>query len=80
MSTDSARADTLWLAGLCVARTGAAMMFMAYPAILPIVQREWELSGTAAGSISSAFLIGTALSLAVLSALTDWVGARTVFL
>lgn len=80
MSPGSPRAETLWLAGLCVARTGAAMMFMAYPAILPIVQREWELSATAAGSISSAFLIGTALSLAVLSVLTDWVGARTVFL
>lgn len=47
--------DTLWLAGLCGARAGAAMMFMAYPAVLPIVQREWQLSGTAAGSISSAF-------------------------
>ncbi len=80
VSPGSPRAETLWLAGLCVARTGAAMMFMAYPAILPIVQREWELSATAAGSISSAFLIGTALSLAVLSVLTDWVGARTVFL
>ena len=45
--------DTLWLAGLCGARAGAAMMFMAYQAVLPIVQREWQLSGTAAGSISS---------------------------
>ncbi|MFQ5898039.1 MAG: nitrate/nitrite transporter [Candidatus Methylomirabilia bacterium] len=80
MSASSRRADTLWLAGLCTARTGASMMFMAYPAILPIVQREWELSGIAAGSISSAIQLGTAVSLATVSALADWVGARRVFL
>jgi MFS family permease len=74
------RADTLWLAGLCAARVGASMMSMAYPAVLPVVQREWGLSGTAAGSISSAFQLGTAVSLAVLSALADRVGARQVFL
>jgi hypothetical protein len=45
------RSDNLWLAGLCGARMGAAMMFMAYPAILPIVVREWGLSGTAAGAL-----------------------------
>lgn len=75
----SVRSDNLWLAGLCGARVGAAMMFMAYPAVLPIVQREWGLSGTAAGSISSAFQISSAISLAVVSALIDRVGARAVF-
>jgi len=74
------RSDNLWLAGLCGARMGAAMMFMAYPAVLPIVVREWGLSGTAAGSISSGFQISTAISLAVVSVLIDRVGARTVFL
>ena len=72
--------DTLWLAGLCGARASAAMMFMAYPAILPIVQREWQLSGTAAGSISSAFQLVGAVSLAILSALIDRVGARPILL
>ncbi|MFQ5830246.1 MAG: nitrate/nitrite transporter [Candidatus Methylomirabilia bacterium] len=80
MAALSPRTDTLWLAGLCAARTGASMMFMAYPAVLPMIQQEWELSGTAAGSISSASRFGTAVSLAVLSALADRVGARTVFL
>ncbi len=70
----------LWLAGLCAARTGASMMYMAYPAVLPIVQREWGLTGTQAGSISSAFQFGSAISLAVLSALADRMGARRVFL
>lgn len=76
----SLRSDTLWLASLCGARMGAAMMFMAYPAVLPIVQREWELSGVAAGSISSGFQISSAISLAVVSAMIDRVGARSLFL
>lgn len=80
MSASSDRADMLWLAGLCAARIGASVMYMAYPAVLPILQREWGLSATAAGSISSAFQLGVAISLAVVSALADRVGARTVFL
>ncbi|MBI3030939.1 MAG: MFS transporter [Candidatus Rokubacteria bacterium] len=74
------RSDTTWLAGICAARTGASMMSMAYPAILPIVQREWGLSATAAGSISSGFQFGTAFALVVVSTLADRVGARIVFL
>jgi len=80
MSAESRHADTSWLLSLCAARMGASMMFLSYPAVLPIVQREWELSGTAAGSISAAFLLIGAVSLAVLSALMDRVGARPVFL
>lgn len=55
-------------------------MFMAYPAVLPILQHEWELSGTAAGSISSAFQICSAVSLAVVSAMIDRVGAKPVLI
>lgn len=79
VSAPSNRADTLWLAGLCAARVGASVMYMAYPAVLPILQREWNLSATAAGSISSAFQLGVAISLTVVSALADLVGASTVF-
>lgn len=71
--------DARWLFGLCAARMGAAVMYMAYPTILSVVQREWELSATAAGSISSAFQFGTALSLVALSLLADRLGARVVF-
>src|SRR5262249_10871437 len=41
---------------------------------------EWSLSGTAAGSIASAFQIAYAVSLMGCSALADRVGARRVFL
>lgn len=72
--------DTLWLAGVCAARLGSSLPFLAYAGVLPLLQAEWGMSATAAGSISSAFQLGYAASLVVLSALADRVGARRVFL
>jgi len=56
------------------------MVYIAYAATLPVLQREWGLSGTAAGSIASAFQIAYAVSLMGCSALADRLGARRVFL
>ena len=56
------------------------MIYIAYAATLPIVQREWSLSGIAAGSIASAFQAAYAVSLMGCSALADRVGARRIFL
>ena len=72
--------DTLWLVGLCAARAFGSTMAMAYPAVLSVVQEEWGLSATAAGSISSAYQIGTAVSLVVVSALADYMNPRVVFI
>jgi MFS family permease len=55
------------------------MVYIAYAATLPVLQHEWRLSGTAAGSIASAFQIAYAVSLMGCSALADRVGARRVF-
>ncbi|HEV8458947.1 MAG TPA: MFS transporter, partial [Methylomirabilota bacterium] len=55
-------------------------MFMAYPTILSVVKPEWGLSYTAAGSISSGFQLGTALSLVLVSALADYVNPRALFI
>jgi MFS family permease len=52
---------------------------MAYPAVLSVVQKEWGLSATAAGSISSAYQIGTAVALVVVSVLADYLNPRLVF-
>lgn len=71
--------DTLWLAGLCAARATGSTMAMAYPAVLAVVQMEWKLSSAAAGSISSAYQIGTAVSLVFVSALADYLNPRLVF-
>src|SRR5262249_27859586 len=56
------------------------MVYIAYAATLPVLQREWLLSGTAAGSIASAFQIAYAISLMGCSALADRVGTRRGFL
>lgn len=70
----------LWLAGLCLSRLLCQTITMTYPAVLPLVQREWRMSGAEAGSISSAFQIGHGVSLWILSSLADRVGSRAVYL
>lgn len=69
-----------WLLAICVSRVGAYMVYIAYAAALPVLQREWQMSGTAAGSIASSFQIVYAISLMGCSELADRVGARRVFL
>jgi MFS family permease len=69
-----------WLLAICVSRVGAYMVYIVYAATLPVLQHEWRLSGTAAGSIASAFQVAYAVSLMGCSALADRVGARRVFL
>jgi MFS family permease len=68
-----------WLLAICVSRVGAYTVYIAYAATLPVLQHEWQLSGTAAGSIASAFQVAYALSLMGCSTLADRVGARRVF-
>jgi MFS family permease len=74
------RSDALWLAGICAARVGASVPYLLYAGVLPLLQTEWAMSATAAGSIASAFQIGYAGSLVLLSSLADRVGARRIFL
>ena len=47
------RSDTLWLAGICAARLGSSVPYLAYAGVLPLLQAEWAMSATAAGSIAS---------------------------
>jgi MFS family permease len=68
-----------WLAALCLSRTLIAFNFIVYAACLPVLQREWGMTATAAGSIASAFQLGYGASLLVASWLADRVGARNVF-
>lgn len=68
-----------WLGAICLSRVGSFMVYIAYAATLPVLQREWHLSGTAAGSIASSFQMAYAVSLMGCSALADRIGARQVF-
>ncbi len=69
-----------WLHGLCLARVLLYANFMVYAACLPVVQVAWGMSAAQAGSISSGFMLGYALSLGVFSWLADRLGARRVVL
>src|SRR6266571_3364011 len=55
-------------------------VFMTYAATLSVLRDEWGMSATAAGSISTGFQLGYAVSLVFFSSLADRVGARRVFL
>jgi MFS family permease len=68
-----------WLALVCAARALGSFVFMTYAAALPVLLDAWDLTGTAAGSISTAFQVGYAASLMVFSWLADRLGARRVF-
>src|SRR5438552_8292833 len=55
-------------------------VFMTYAATLSVLRDEWGMSATAAGSISTGFQLGYAVSLVFFSSLADRVGARRVLL
>ena len=69
-----------WLLRFCVAYAFIMLVFLNYAAVLPLVQREWGLSNSAAGMIFSAYQLGYILSATVLTYLTDRFRARTIFL
>ena len=69
-----------WLFAVCAARTCMTSVFMTYAAALPVLRTEWGMSATAAGSISTGFQAGYAVSLVAFSSLADRVGVRRVFL
>ena len=68
-----------WLLALCLARSCMMAMFMTYAAVLPVLLTEWDMTATMAGSISTGFQGGYAVSLVFFSALADRIGARRVF-
>ena len=69
-----------WLAGLCLGRAMSQTVTMVYAAALPILQREWEMSAARAGTISSGYQIGYAVSLLIISTLADRMGARRLYI
>ncbi|HEV8639574.1 MAG TPA: MFS transporter [Methylomirabilota bacterium] len=69
-----------WLLTLCASRTFNMLVFQTYAATLPVLRGAWGMSATEAGSISTGFQLGYAVSLMCFSSLADRVGARRVFL
>jgi MFS family permease len=69
-----------WLVTLCASRTFNMLVFQTYAAALPVLWQAWQMSAVQAGSVSTGFQAGYAVSLLCFSALADRVGARRVFL
>lgn len=69
-----------WLILIFISRIVLYANFMVYAACLPILLDEWNMSATQAGSISSAFMFGYAVSLFVFAWLSDYFGAKRLFL
>lgn len=69
-----------WLTGICASRVFNGLVFMTYAVALPVLQQQWAMSATQAGSIASGFQLGYAVSLVVFSSLADRISARTVYL
>ena len=67
------------LLGLCSSRMFLYLCLQSYPALIPVLQKEWQMSNTAAGSIVSVYQTGFLISLVGLSVLTDWVSTKKVF-
>jgi len=58
----------------------AATWFVAYSAVLPLTQAEWNLSGREAGLIQSAFHLGYCVSLFIVGFIADHFGAKRAYI
>ena len=69
-----------WLFGLCASRLFFSLIFVAYAAILPLLQEAWGMSSSQAGLVQSGWHAGYVVSLVAAGLLADRFGARRTFL
>ena len=74
------RRPPVLIAILCLAEVFAMTGFAAYWSLLPVLQPAWGMTNAAAGWLSGAFFGGYVLAVAFLTAMTDRVDARHVFI
>jgi MFS family permease len=75
-----ARSPWRMIAWVCAAHVASMIGFSTYPALLPLLQPEWGMSNTQAGFVSGLFFAGYMAAVPVLTALTDRVDARRIYL
>ena len=68
------------IAVMCLAEVLSMTGFAAYWSLLPVLQPEWHMSNAMAGWLSGAFFGGYVLVVPFLTAMTDRVDARYVFI
>ena len=76
----SGSGDTRWLMGMCGCQLLIMLVFINYSAILPVVRNEWGMNNTRAGMIISVYQLGYIASGVILSALTDRINTRNIFI
>ena len=68
------------IAVMCLAEVLSMTGFAAYWSLLPVLQPEWHMSNAMAGWLSGAFFGGYVLVVPLLTAMTDRIDARYVFI
>ncbi|AAR35864.2 MFS transporter [Geobacter sulfurreducens] len=71
---------TRWLLILCLAQIFIMLVFINYSAVLPLLKAEWGMNNTMAGSVFSVYQLGYIASGVILSALTDRLNTKRIFI
>jgi MFS family permease len=69
-----------WLLLLCTCQLFIMLVFINYSAVLPILRQEWNMNNTQAGMIFSVYQLGYIASGVLLSALTDRINTKLIFI
>ncbi|MEK6221583.1 MAG: MFS transporter, partial [Chloroflexota bacterium] len=69
-----------WLIALSVAQAGSLLVFMNFSGALPLLQEDWGLSNSQAGTIQSAGQVGYLVSVLLMSSLTDYVESKKLII
>jgi MFS family permease len=72
--------DRAWLAAVCLSELGTLLVFSSFPALLPLLKAEWQLSNTEAGLIIAVYQVGYIAAVAILATLTDYMPPRRIYL
>jgi MFS family permease len=72
--------DRAWLVAICASELGTLLVFSNFPALQPLLQREWQLSSAQAGMITGVYQIGYIAAVAILATLTDYMAPRRIYL
>jgi MFS family permease len=68
------------VAVMCIAEILCMSGFATYPALLPVLRTDWDLSNGAAGLIGGILFLGYVAAVSLLTSLTDRVDARRVYM
>lgn len=79
MASEKQRRNTRWLMMMCFCQVCIMLVFINYSAVLPQLKQEWGMNNTRAGMIFSVYQLGYIASGVLLSALTDKINTRLIF-